>query len=141
MAADTAISIIQTGVMFAELAESRETNRLTKEANQISKDQMRQDMKLTLMQMKQERDLSNRDEIIRRELNSNLLDELNSIANSINGVEIAIRKGLDKFFFQIFIVENQSRHRQRQYQNEMDLTELVALPLLKNWLQGNDYKE
>ena len=102
LGADIANSIVQTGVSFAELAESREANRLAEEANrhsgeanQISEKQMRQDMELTLMQMKQERDLSDGDEKLFRELNSNLLGELNKIANSINGVEIAIRKGLD----------------------------------------------
>ena len=102
MGADLANSIVQTGVMFAELAESREANRLageanrlSGEANQISRQQMSQDMVLTLMQMKQERELDDRDEKLRRELNSNLLGELNKIANSINGVEIAIRKGFD----------------------------------------------
>ena len=95
MGADLANSIVQTGVMFAELAESREANRLAGKANEISERQMRQDYKLTMMQMKQERDLSDADTKLRRELNSNLLGELNRIANSINGVEIAIRKGLD----------------------------------------------
>ena len=95
MGADLANSIVQTGVMFAELAESREANRLAGKANEISERQMRQDYKLTMMQMKQERELSDWDEKLRRELNSNLLGELNRIANSINGVEIAIRKGLD----------------------------------------------
>ena len=39
------------------------------------------------MQMEQERDLDEGDEKLRRELNSNLLSELNKIANSIYGVE------------------------------------------------------
>ena len=94
MGADLANSIVQTGVMFAELAESREANRLAGKANEISERQMRQDYKLTMMQMKQERDLSDADTKLRRELNSNLLGELNKIANSITGVEIAIRKRL-----------------------------------------------
>ena len=106
MAADLATSIVQTGVMFAELAQSREANRLSEDANslsekanEISERQMTQDFELTMKQMKQERDLSDADTTLRRELNSNLLGELKKIANSINGVEIAIRKGLDYFFF------------------------------------------
>ena len=102
MGADLANSIVQTGVMFAELAESREANLLSGEANrlagktnEISERQMRQDYKLTMMQMKQERDLDEGNEKLRRELNLNLLGQLNKIANSINGVEITIRKGLD----------------------------------------------
>ena len=105
MGADLANSIVQTGVSFAAYAESREANRLAREAhrlsgeaNQINEKQMKQDMELTLLQMKQERDLSDGDEKLFRELNSNLLGELNKIANSIYGVEIAIRKGLDYFF-------------------------------------------
>ena len=80
--------------MFAELAESREANRLTEKANQISEKQMRQDFDLTMQQMKQERELSDADTKLRKELNSNLMGELNKIANSITGVEIAIRKRL-----------------------------------------------
>ena len=95
MGADLANSIVQTGVMFAELAESREANRLAGKANEISERQMRQDYKLTMMQMKQERDLSDADTKLRRELNSNLLGELSKIANSIHDVEIAIRKCFD----------------------------------------------
>ena len=102
MGADLANSIVQTSVTFAELAEMREANRLAGQANrlagkanEISESQMRQDYKLTMMQMKQERELSDGDEKLRRELNSNLLGELNKIANSINGVACAIRKGLD----------------------------------------------
>ena len=95
MGADLANSIVQTGVMFAEFAESREANSLARKANEISERQMIQDMKLTMKQMKQERDLSDADTKLRRELNSNLLNELNKIANSINVVAIAIRKGLD----------------------------------------------
>ena len=93
--ADLANSIVQTGVSFAELAESREANRLAGKANEISERQMRQDYKLTMMQMEQERDLDEGDEKLRRELNSNLLGQLNKIVKSINGVAIAIRKGLD----------------------------------------------
>ena len=80
--------------MFAELAESREANRLTEKANEISEKQMRQDFDLTMQQMKQERELSDADTKLRKELNSNLMGELNKIANSITGVEIAIRKRL-----------------------------------------------
>ena len=123
MAADAANSMFQTSIMYDELVQSREANRLAGKANrlsgeanrlsgeanrlsgeanslsglanQISLEQMSQDMVLTFMQMQQERDLDEGDEKLRRELNSNLLGELNRIANSINGVEIAIRKGLD----------------------------------------------
>ena len=80
--------------MFAELAESREANRLTEKANEISEKQMRQDFDLTMQQMKQERELSDADTKLRKELNSNLMGELNKIANSITGVAIAIRKRL-----------------------------------------------
>merc|ERR1711990_433021 len=141
MAADAANSMFQTSIMYDELVQSREANRLAGKANrlsgeanrlsgeanslsglanQISLEQMSQDMVLTFMQMQQERDLDEGDEKLRRELNSNLLGELNRIANSIKGVEIAIR--------------------QRHYQVEIDYTELIAVPLLKNWLQGYDYK-
>merc|ERR1711990_513630 len=130
MAADAANSMFQTSIMYDELVQSREANRLAGKANrlsgeanslsglanQISLEQMSQDMVLTFMQMQQERDLDEGDEKLRRELNSNLLGELNRIANSIKGVEIAIR--------------------QRHYQVEIDYTELIAVPLLKNWLQG-----
>ena len=127
MAADLANSVMQTGIMFAELAESQEanriaheSNRIAREANQISYDQMQQDYRLTMMQMKQERDLDEADEKLRRELNANLLTELRAITNSINGVSIAIRE--------------------QQYQNEIDNTELFALPILRNWLGGNNYE-
>merc|ERR1711990_1061551 len=120
MAADAANSMFQTSIMYDELVQSREANSLSGLANQISLEQMSQDMVLTFMQMQQERDLDEGDEKLRRELNSNLLGELNRIANSIKGVEIAIR--------------------QRHYQVEIDYTELIAVPLLKNWLQGYDYK-
>ena len=95
MGADLANSIVQTTVMFAELAESREANRIGKEANKLTERQMRLDMEFTLMQMKQEIDLSDADTKLRRELNSNLLGELSKIANSIHDVEIAIRKCFD----------------------------------------------
>ena len=94
MGADLVNSIVQTGVMFAEFAASREANRLTREANQISKEQMEQDMELTLMKMNEGRIAGDMDTKLRKELNSNLLGELNKIANSITGVEIAIRKRL-----------------------------------------------
>merc|ERR1711990_683301 len=106
MAADAANSMFQTSIMYDELVQSREANRLAGKANrlsgeanrlsgeanslsglanQISLEQMSQDMVLTFMQMQQERDLDEGDEKLRRELNSNLLGELNRIANSTKG--------------------------------------------------------
>ena len=102
MAADLANSIVQTGIMFSELAESREANRLAANANnhagfanQISKQQMQQDLQLTLLTMKHERELDEADEKLRRELNSNLVNELSKITSAIHGVEIAIRKDFE----------------------------------------------
>merc|ERR1711990_353076 len=106
MGADAANSMFQTSIMYDELVQSREANRLAGKANrlsgeanrlsgeanslsglanQISLEQMSQDMVLTFMQMQQERDLDEGDEKLRRELNSNLLGELNRIANSTKG--------------------------------------------------------
>ena len=92
-AADLANDVVQTGIMAAELATSKEANRIAGTANDLTKEQIRQDMTIALKQMRQERDLSDANEKLLRELSSDMIDALHQISESIDDVAVSIRKG------------------------------------------------
>ena len=79
--------------MAAELATSKEANRIAGTANDLTKEQIRQDMTIALKQMRQERDLSDANEKLLRELSSDMIDALHQISESIDDVAVSIRKG------------------------------------------------
>ena len=84
-------SFIQTGIMTAELAESENANRIAKTANDLTRQQMNQDMLIALKQMKQERELDQANEKLLRELSSNMIDALDQISDSIYDVAASVR--------------------------------------------------
>ena len=77
--------------MAADLAMSVEANKIARTANDLTQKQIRQDMEIALKQMQQERDLSDANERLQRELSSNMVDALHQISLSIHDRSIIMR--------------------------------------------------
>ena len=83
--------------MMSELGESRNSNRIAQKANELTKQQISQDMAIALKQMKQELELDRANEKLLRELSSNTINALNQISDSIYDVADSIRNDLYVF--------------------------------------------
>lgn len=77
--------------MMSELGESKNSNRIAQKANELTKQQIDQDMAIALKQMKQELELDQANEKLLRELSSNTINALNQISNGIYDVADSIR--------------------------------------------------
>ena len=71
--------------------ESKNSNRIAQKANELTKQQISQDMTIALQQMKQELELDRANEKLLRELSSNTINALNQISDSIYDVADSIR--------------------------------------------------
>lgn len=80
--------------MMSELGESKNSNRIAQKANELTKQQIDQDMAIALKQMKQELELDRANEKLLRELSSNTINALNQISDSIYDVADSIRNDL-----------------------------------------------
>ena len=90
-------NVVQTSIMMSELGESRNSNRIAQKANELTKQQISQDMAIALKQMKQELELDRANEKLLRELSSNTINALNQISDSIYDVADSIRNDLYVF--------------------------------------------